>query len=817
MIHEREGRVRSVLTKEEIRDQIAKDLAAMTPEEREAVQALLKDVIARKPGPDSLYARFTEAEYRHPPVDIETFVSDEYYCGESCRTLYPVLKEDLKSLFAGGHHIAVFTGSVGAGKSFAGSIALVYTIYQISCLRDPHATFGLAPGADITTVVFSVTRDLARDVTYKNIVDKVSASPYFREHFPTKVLQDEIRFPNGVFVRPLASNDTTALGRNVIAVMLDEGNFFNQNSASKRKFERRFGVGADQATVIFRILMRRVASRFMKRGRLPGIFVIASSKQTESDFTAQLLKDAENDSSVFARDHALWDVKPEDYGPKRFFVLCGVGGIGNRILRDDEVDAVRASLSEGATIVSVPEDLRKNFEQDIDGSTRDLAGVSVVGVTPYFRRQDRIIAAIDRTRKHPFSTLVYDQRGGGFLWDELVAIPSPLSLPFQVRNTAEANLPRPRFYPYAARCAHLDLSVRNDRTGVCVGCIAGWKDMERRSEDGRSYLERAPVYFIDLMLAVVPPAGGEIDLGGVRNLVYEMSDHGFYVSTVSLDRFQPYEAMQVLTHKGYQVELLKLSKSTAVYDVLREALYEGRVILYDYGPLLSELRLLEVDAVKKRVDHPPNGRCFVGSTRVAALDGSFPTLAELDGVELWVHAATPTGEVVPGRAVGKCTGLEAELVEVTLDSGAVERCTPDHLWMLEDGSYRAAFELRVGVDRLMAKPRLTYEVRAVAPVKRAEPIPVYDLTVERYHNFLLFSGVFVHNSDLSDALAGCVYTLSQRKVQAPLPIIRPSGQSTDAWFQEQEMAAGAARGVPAGPGSDYREALERGILLPLIG
>ena len=44
------------------------------------------------------------------------------------------------------------------------------------------------------------------------------------------------------------------------------------------------------------------------------------------------------------------------------------------------------------------------------------------------------------------------------------------------------------------------------------------------------------------------------------------------------------------------------------------------------------------------------------------------------------------------------------------------------------------------------------------PVKLDEPVPVYDLEVDDYHNFALSGGVFVHNSkDLSDAVAGAVY------------------------------------------------------------
>lgn len=51
-----------------------------------------------------------------------------------------------------------------------------------------------------------------------------------------------------------------------------------------------------------------------------------------------------------------------------------------------------------------------------------------------------------------------------------------------------------------------------------------------------------------------------------------------------------------------------------------------------------------------------------------------------------------------------------------------------------------------------------HKVRAVVPVKLDDSVPVYDLEVDRYHNFALSAGVFVHNSkDLADAVAGAVH------------------------------------------------------------
>ena len=57
-----------------------------------------------------------------------------------------------------------------------------------------------------------------------------------------------------------------------------------------------------------------------------------------------------------------------------------------------------------------------------------------------------------------------------------------------------------------------------------------------------------------------------------------------------------------------------------------------------------------------------------------------------------------------------------------------------------------------------------HKVRAVIPVHLPNPVPVYDLEVDRYHNFALCSGVFVHNSkDVADAVAGSYFACISSK------------------------------------------------------
>lgn len=93
--------------------------------------------------------------------------------------------------------------------------------------------------------------------------------------------------------------------------------------------------------------------------------------------------------------------------------------------------------------------------------------------------------------------------------------------------------------------------------------------------------------------------------------------------------------------------------------------------------------------------------CFVGDTRIRLLDGSTPTLAELAQTHFdqsfWVLSCKPNGDIVPGLAyLPRRTKSIKELVDVYLDNGRVERCTPEHRWMLRDGTYCEAQDLRKG-------------------------------------------------------------------------------------------------------------------------
>jgi len=98
--------------------------------------------------------------------------------------------------------------------------------------------------------------------------------------------------------------------------------------------------------------------------------------------------------------------------------------------------------------------------------------------------------------------------------------------------------------------------------------------------------------------------------------------------------------------------------------------------------------------------------CFTGDTKVALVDGrtlSFEELVRLygEGGTFYTYSMTPEGKVTAGLAHSpRRTKRAASIVEVELNNGKCIRNTPDHEYMLRDGSYKKAECLKPG-DSLM--------------------------------------------------------------------------------------------------------------------
>jgi DNA gyrase subunit B len=129
-------------------------------------------------------------------------------------------------------------------------------------------------------------------------------------------------------------------------------------------------------------------------------------------------------------------------------------------------------------------------------------------------------------------------------------------------------------------------------------------------------------------------------------------------------------------------------------------------------PAKCELYIVEGDSA---------GGCLVGDTQIPLASGITKTIQELAedwalGIQHFGYATNADGDVrIVPLGEPRLTKRLSELVEVLLDNGASIRCTPDHLFRLRDGTYRAARDLQSGESLMPLKTRLTSDDELPAP------------------------------------------------------------------------------------------------------
>ena len=204
-----------------------------------------------------------------------------------------------------------------------------------------------------------------------------------------------------------------------------------------------------------------------------------------------------------------------------------------------------------------------------------------------------------------------------------------------------------------------------------------------------------------------------------------------------------------------QIEIQRglTTSSTAIFVpfTTQELFQNGKEALY-YGINALSNNLIMVD---RKLLKNPNGLilgtpgCFEGKTRILLTDGSTPSFAEL--VEAGITEAMvkaydyDTGEIVEAKA--KDIRIEKyvdELKVIELEDGTRLSCTDTHLIMDADGQFIEANKITDG-QRLSGG----HLAVRVAFQRLTEKVPVYDLTVPKYGNFLLANSLIVHNSGKS--------------------------------------------------------------------
>lgn len=618
MIRDIGGRQISVRTTQEDKDLLLRDISELSDEELAFLKTMIGELDERVAPPDgkTLMCLAEEAEYERECVDVRTWLEDDYFMGEVARDMFPKLKEDLIELFSGDYHEVILSGAIGWGKSFLAEMAVARQIYELSCLRNPQSSIGLASGSEIVFAGVSVNEKLAKAVLVQGLGQKLLISPYFNKEFKVFVTTEDIRFPKNILVVGGSSADNSLLGRTVIGFIIDETNFM-QFTKEQKASHARWG-HVDKGSMLYAGLTRRMKSRFLRGGKLPGLAIIVSSKKNTSAFTERKVADSADDSRIFVREYANWDTRRERFKKEVFRVYLSHRDASSRILDDKE--EVPQEKMEQARIIDVPADFRKDFEDDLDGALREIAGVATDVVSRYLKNREHIDAMFVQDRQHPMSSFEWDPTTQPDIdWLKLCKVVKKKRVDGRVFDKYT-----PLRHPEAIRHIHIDPSLSDCATGFVVSHVAGTQEVVKRDlHTLKKAKEVLPIIEVDFALCVVPPGDGhEIPLASLRHLVYLFTAHGFQIGLVTLDSYQSADMRQILGSKGYRSEVLSMDSSPVPYDVTKSAIYDGRLTCYQMPILKKELRELEWNPKQKKIDH-----CEKGSKDVSdALAGTVFTL-----------------------------------------------------------------------------------------------------------------------------------------------------------------------------------------------
>jgi len=517
--------------------------------------------------------------YKEPPVSIETFITSPKYM-KAAKTIYPVVMEELKEINTGKYVEAIFTGGIGSGKTTAALYTCAYQLYLLSIMENPHKEYGLDPSSEIMFIFQNKNMTLARTVGYARFKRMLENSTYFNTKFRwDKGIESRLVFPNRIEVVPVSGQETATIGQNVMGGMIDELNYMDRVEVSKQVED---GEEFDQAVRLYNSIARRRKTRFAEVGKLPGILCLVSSRRYPGQFTDEkederMREIAENGfSTIYLYDHVVWDIKPWAFSEERFNVFIGDKTRQANIVEEkEEVDPADRFL-----IRSIPVDFRVDFDKDIINALREMAGVSTMATNPFMANTEAVAAAFKPRQQSILSRSVVEFETE--------------ALKYYIKRFDR---------PYELRYVHIDLGLTSDSAGIVCGFVDRFTPIRR----GTGIVETLPVINIDFALRVRPPRYGEIHFEKIRTLIYKLSAAGLNIIWVSFDSYQSVDSIQTLNQKGYDSGTLSMDSSTMPYEMMRSAIYDGRVSMSKHVRLNDELLGLERDLKKGKIDHPPRG------------------------------------------------------------------------------------------------------------------------------------------------------------------------------------------------------------------
>lgn len=574
-------------------------LDTLTDSEREVALSILNDLSTK--GESKAYQNLIYQDYDEVPVDIATFIHDRRYLGNGLTdpngrfTLFPYWEEKLAEIFPTNtttrYNTIILTGAIGLGKSTIAVICLLYMLYRLLCLKDPYAYYGMQPIDKISISLMNITMENAKGVALDKMNQLILSSEWFMSHGYMSGSENLIFHPEKHIEVITASSNNQVIGRCLFANFTDEVNFGLTNDVEKLKRKQKQLISQIDARMASRFQREKVGYTY-----LPTLNIIASSKNSEQSFLEDYIetKRRNNSSTTLIVDEPQWVVDSRKDSPVKFQVAIGNKFLANELLPlDCPKSLVTEYRARGYQVIDVPIGYREKFEDNLDGSLMDIAGIATQSSTKYISGIRWNEIKTDKYR-NPFTQEIIEV---GTARDDTAQYSDFFDIsrvPGELRN-------RPLYI-------HLDMSKSGDKTGIAGIYIMGKRPSQEGVEESKTMFFR-----VAFNVSIKAPKGYEISFDKNRTFINWLRDRGFRVKGVSSDTFQAAQIHQQLTADGFDVKTISMdrvdkdTRTQLQYAYLKSTIYERRMDVYSDCSFLTE-EVLGLERLSDgSIEHPEQG------------------------------------------------------------------------------------------------------------------------------------------------------------------------------------------------------------------
>lgn len=526
-------------------------------------------------------------DYKESPVDIETFLRDPYFLGnifnpEGNFVIFPKWLDVLWEIFPNDVTVLpyiAFSGGIGIGKSTVLAINQLMTLHRFLCIRN-FAKFSQRAHTKPYAFTFTTTRLEVAAEFVGQMNWYLECSPYFQE----KKKEIGAEAWKRLFKIRSASNVGHLISQDNISIALSEINE-----------EIRVGKsGKMKAWELLTESNNRITSRFGHiLGMLPQLILDSSTKNIDSPIE-QFIEEAPFRDKLRVFQYSQWDIKgldnyflprPKDFRTK-FYVFMGNNEVSAQVIDTEDIDSYVLPMNmDKDSCRVVPIEFIEQFKGDLEESIRAIMGVSYKGSEQFFSAESlKDSFGLDQLMEE---VMVIDET------DQLYRIESNPRLLNLLNNI-------PKTVPIFIG---IDLGTKKDLTGIAIGYIDSWEEVEVGDDYVMKPHISLPIVF-GLDRAV---KGQSTSIQRIFNFLVYLNTR-FNISMIYMDTYGSVQILQELTFK--QIPCATYSVESEVeYTIFKNLCNHGQISMTNNSLLKAELLCLGRDPKKiGNLNHPLVGK-----------------------------------------------------------------------------------------------------------------------------------------------------------------------------------------------------------------